>query len=65
MEDLVLYFAKKGIRCYAGVRKREDYDKWLKFSNVVPVILDVTDHESIMKAQKVVESDLKAQNKVS
>jgi NAD(P)-dependent dehydrogenase (short-subunit alcohol dehydrogenase family) len=50
------------VRCYAGVRKEEDFKKWQDKANVVPLYLDVTDKEQIDAAVGTVLLDLKQNN---
>ncbi|MCK4359085.1 MAG: SDR family oxidoreductase [Candidatus Cloacimonetes bacterium] len=54
-----LHLDKLGFKVYAGVRKQADGDNLLKEAsgNLIPVILDVTDDNSIKRAVNIVERE--------
>lgn len=55
-----LYLDQRGHRVFAGVRKEKDAEslRELGSSRLVPVMVDVTDHDSIVKAKDHVEAEL-------
>jgi short-subunit dehydrogenase len=54
--------AKDGFHVFASVRKEADGEVLAKISpNITPVILDVTDHNSIIEAKKFIEEKLNGQ----
>lgn len=56
--------AKNSFKVFATVRKEQDSDNLKKISpNITPVIMDVIDHESILKAKEEVEK-LLGENKL-
>ncbi len=51
--------AQNNFKVFATVRKQEDGENLKKISdNIIPVIMDVTDHASIIKAKEIVKNDL-------
>ena len=54
-----LHFIKMGFRVFAGVRKQADGDNLKKEASerLTPIILDVTDENSISKAASVIEKE--------
>jgi len=54
-----LYLDKLGFKVYAGVRKQADGDNLKKEASdrLTPIILDVTDENSISKAANIIEKE--------
>jgi len=54
-----LYLDKLGFKVYAGVRKKTDGESLIKKTseNLTPIILDVTDEESISNAVNIIEKE--------
>lgn len=56
------FFALNGFQVFAGVRNQTDFDILNKYDdNIYPVIIDVTDNDSICSAYEFIYSNLKCQ----
>ncbi len=58
-KSCALQLDKAGFKIYAGVRKQADGDNLKKMASdkLIPIILDVTDENSINKAASIIEKD--------
>lgn len=57
--DIAEKLALEGYKVYATVRKEKDQESLKEVSeNIIPVIMDVSKHETIVKAYEFVKSDL-------
>jgi short-subunit dehydrogenase len=61
-KSIAEFLAKNGFHVFASVRKEADGEKLAKISeNITPVLLDVTNHDSIIEAKKVIVEKLAGQ----
>jgi len=63
-ESCALHLAKQGYRVFAGVRQEADAHRLSAqgHESIVPVILEMTDPESIAQARETMEHDLGGQS---
>ena len=59
-KSIALHLDKSGFKVYAGVRKNQDGENLKKLSsiNLQPVIIDVTDENTIIETRKLIEIEI-------
>jgi NAD(P)-dependent dehydrogenase (short-subunit alcohol dehydrogenase family) len=63
-QDCVRVLSKAGFRVHAAVRKTVDASAWSDYPNVEPILFDVTDEESCVKAWSILEPKLSLANEI-
>ena len=60
-EECTLYLSSLGFRIFAGVRKKEDFKALIKLNsyNIVPVLIDITNAASVLKAVRIITPFMK------